>query len=90
MKSGIPFVLLAGFASTVAAQQITRADPGDPAVPVPKPVYESAFAKYRPWTGPAAGRWREANEEVRRLGGHAGHVKPAGKAPAVTDTKAPK
>jgi len=90
MRSALPFLLLAGFASTVAAQQAAPRDPANPAAPVPKPAYESAFAGYRPWTEPAPGRWREANEEVRRLGGHAGHVKPPAKAPAPADRKAPK
>lgn len=90
MRSAISYVLLAGFASAVAAQQAAPRDPANPATPVPKPVYESAFAGYRPWSEPDTGRWREANEEVRRLGGHAGHVKPAAKAPAASPKQVPK
>lgn len=90
MRSAFPFLLLAGFASAVAAQQTAPRDPANPAAPVPKPAYESAFVGYRPWIEPATGRWREANEEVRWLGGHAGHVKPAAKAPAAGQKQVPK
>ena len=90
MRSAFPVALLAGFASAVAAQQATPPDPAAPAAAVPKPVYESVFSGYRPWTEPAAARWREPNEDVRRLGGHAGHVKPAAKAPAAAPKKEPR
>ena len=44
-----------------------------------KPVYDSAFGDYRPWKEEAPRRWREANDEAGRLGGHAGHAKAAAK-----------
>lgn len=90
MRSAFPFLLLAGFASTVAAHQTAPPDPTVATATVPRPVYESVFATYRPWMEPATGRWREANEEVRRLGGHAGHVKSAAKAPAALQKQVPK
>jgi hypothetical protein len=38
--------------------------------------YRSAFAEYRPWRGqePAVD-WKRANDEMKRLGGHAGHLR---------------
>ena len=38
--------------------------------------YRSAFADYRPWRGqePTVD-WKRANDEMRRLGGHAGHLR---------------
>lgn len=44
-------------------------------------VFESTFAGYVPFQEHTAGRWRELNDEMGRVGGHAGHLKSA---PAVT------
>lgn len=46
------------------------------------PPYRSAFADYRAWRAdePTAD-WRRANDDVRRLGGHAGHLREAPSAP---------
>jgi hypothetical protein len=65
---------LACFAGAVAAQQSARPDPANPSAGSQKPVYESAFSSYRPWTEPEFARWRDANEEMGRLNGHLGHV----------------
>lgn len=89
MRPVFTVVLLAGIASAAAAQE-TPPDPANPAAAVPKPVYHSAFTGYRPWTEPVTARWREANEEVRQLGGHASHAKPAAKAPTAAPPKEPK
>ena len=46
--------------------------------------YQSAFADYRAFTEEGATpdkQWRSANQEMGKLGGHAGHIKDA---PAVT------
>ena len=40
--------------------------------------YRSAFEGYRAYQEPTARSWREVNEEAASLGGHAGHLKPAG------------
>jgi hypothetical protein len=66
----IAVALLALIASAAGAQQ--KPEPK-------KPVYDSAFAGYRPWKEEEPGRWREANDEMGRLGGHAGHGGPAEK-----------
>lgn len=80
----LPLALAAG-----AALAQARPDPSDPKAAVKDRPYESAFKDYRPYRDSEAGRWREANEEVGRLGGHQGHVpqapssaKPGAKPPA--------
>ncbi len=75
----IVVALLALAASGASAQGVRRPDPADASVRAPKPVYRSAFAGYRPYGEEDPSRWREANDEAGRLGGHAGHAKPAGK-----------
>lgn len=37
--------------------------------------YRSAFDGYRPWSTEPLRDWREVNDEVGRLGGHAGHLR---------------
>jgi hypothetical protein len=89
MLQTIAFALAALFAGAVAAQQPARPDPADPKAAVPAQRYESVFKTYRPYADSELARWREANEEVGRLGGHVGHVpnaaqprKPAPQVPA--------
>ena len=44
--------------------------------------YRSAFEGYRPFNEAKVGNWRELNDEVSRVGGHAGAMKAAtGEAP---------
>lgn len=81
MRNLVVGLLLAFFASAAAAQQSARPDPADPSARSPKPVYQSAFADYRPWAEPEVARWRELNDEVGRLGGHVGHAGRAKPAP---------
>jgi hypothetical protein len=60
-----------------AEQAIRQPNPGDADAAVPALTHVSAFREYR---HPADEEqtpdkvWREANEEMRRLGGHAGHA----------------
>jgi hypothetical protein len=79
--------ILLVFVAGAAAAQSAHPDPSVASVRTPKPVYDSAFAGYRGWVDPERARWREANDEVGRLSGHAGHVKPARKAPAAKERK---
>lgn len=74
------FTSLAFLAGAAAGQQTARPDPADPSARSPKPAYQSAFAGYRPYKEEELARWREANDEVARLAGHAGHVSQAGSA----------
>jgi hypothetical protein len=73
--------------AAVAQIQTHHTDPTDANATVPASKYESAFKAYQPDTDekqPPDEIWRAANDEVRGLGGHAGHVQDAGtrKAPA--------
>jgi hypothetical protein len=81
--------LLALAASGVAAQQKPRPDPADPAARAAPDAYRSAFEGYRPFADAELARWREANEEMRRLGGHVGHVPGALPPRAAPDAKPP-
>lgn len=40
--------------------------------PVPQLEYQSAFENYRPYREQPLASWRDLNEEVARVGGHAG------------------
>ncbi len=95
MERTFAFALLALAASGAAAQQKPRPDPADPAARTAPSAYRSAFEGYRTFADAEVARWREANEEMRRLGGHVGHVPgalppraapaPAAKPPAHAD-----
>jgi hypothetical protein len=81
MLKTICFALAACGAASAAAQTVARPDSAEqrPAVPS-RPAYESAFKNYRPHVEPELVRWRDANDEMGRLKGHAGQV--PGSAPA--------
>lgn len=74
--------------AAIAQQAPQKADPLSANATVPASTYVSAFKDYRAATDESATpdkAWRAANDEVARLGGHAGHVKsdaPAQAAPA--------
>ena len=87
MTKTLGFFLAATLAASAAAQQAARPDPADPKAPGASRSHESAFKDYRPYADPAVGRWREANQEAGRLGGHAGHLPPATKGSAKPETK---
>jgi hypothetical protein len=88
------FVAVAALAAAgiAGAQQTRVTDPADPATAVPPIRYQSVYTGFRGQPEDKQSPWREANEEVRRLGGHLGHVqgaaaapKPAPKVPAQDD-----
>ncbi|WP_334188599.1 hypothetical protein [Noviherbaspirillum sp.] len=56
-----------------------RANPVHPDAVVPMLRYESVFDNYRTSAGESdpARAWRPANDEMGKLGGHAGHMKEA-------------
>lgn len=72
-----------------AAQSATPAVPGEPAPAqsssasaeppraAPTIGYESAFKDYRSWRDEPTRPWRDVNDEVRQVGGHAGVLKAA-------------
>lgn len=72
-------VLLATCASMLTpfaanAQPSAQRDPADPSVPVSAARYESAFEGYQAFQDQKPAPWKEINEEMGRLGGHAGHM----------------
>lgn len=85
-------MLLPAFASAENAR-LAR-DPSDPADKGSIPAYQSAFAAYQPLQESSdvpETHWRALNEEVARVGGHAGVLKdPApSRAAASATTAAP-
>lgn len=80
MLASLPF-------AAIAQQAPQKPDPLSAAAAVPASTYVSAFKDYRAATDKQATpdrAWRAANDEVARLGGHAGHVRsdaPASSAP---------
>ena len=72
------FLLAAFIAGSAAAQAPARSDPADPSVSVPPAEYRSAFQGYLPDEEPRLARWKDANAEAERLGGHLGHAAPSG------------
>lgn len=77
--------ILAATPLAVAAQSQSPADPAEGAAAVMPHEYTSAFQDYRPMaeSGDAPGTiWRAANDEVGRIGGHAGYMRSAQNADA--------
>ena len=68
--------------------------PDRASAPRTPPAYVSAFTDYRAWREPMLVPWKRANEDVGRLGGHAGHLRgdatPAAKDAARSDRPAEK
>jgi hypothetical protein len=70
----ITLVLALG-APAALAQTAARPDPADPRLSSPPPATASAFAGYRSFRDEPLADWRAVNDEMRTLGGHAGHVR---------------
>jgi hypothetical protein len=74
-------IAIAAISIGAAAQEKTHeTDPANPAGNASSFSYQSAFTNYRPFAdeGEMSDKtWRTANDEMERLGGHAGHVKDA-------------
>jgi hypothetical protein len=69
------------------AQTGARPDPADPRLGAPPLAAESAFAGYRSYRDEPLADWRAVNDEMRGLGGHAGHIRDA--APPASLTSPP-
>ncbi|MEN3297480.1 MAG: hypothetical protein V7642_6733 [Burkholderiales bacterium] len=73
---------LAGLAllplAVTAQEKQQPLDPWNASAAVPASTYESPFKNYKPAADEPESpekTWRTANDEVGRLGGHAGHMK---------------
>jgi hypothetical protein len=67
--TGLVFLPAALFAAA------DKPDPTDATAAVPPARYDSAFDGYVAFQDREPGAWRERNEEMGRVGGHAGHLK---------------
>ena len=83
---------LTAFAPVLALAQPAVPDPADAKAAVPPLAYESAIPRAKPAEA-KPGPWKQVNEQVGRLGGHAGHLKalepstsPAKRPPAAPGT----
>jgi len=72
MKHAHWCLLAALAAGTATAQSGARPDPADPQARVTVAPYRSAFEGYRGLDEPKRIPWRDANQEVGRVGGHVG------------------
>lgn len=91
LEQYLAFGVLASLPFAAIAQQAPqKPDPLAATAPVPASTYASAFKDYRAVADEQATpdkAWRAANDEVGRLGGHAGHAR--GNAEAAPATPAP-
>ncbi|HSD54194.1 MAG TPA: hypothetical protein VLC47_08515 [Burkholderiales bacterium] len=81
------FATAALVCATAAAAQ-TPAQPPREATAAPPPAYRSAYEGYRPYADEPLAPWREVNETVERVGGHAGVLR-AGAGPSAAPGAAP-
>lgn len=72
MRHAYWWLLAALAAGNAVAQERQRPDPADPRATSQAPVYRSAFEGYRTIEESKRIPWREANDEVERVGGHIG------------------
>lgn len=73
--------LWAAVAHAPAVLAAEAAAPPRPPAPASPPAYVSAFAGYQPYREPTRAPWKGVNEEVGRIGGHAGYVRDAAPPP---------
>lgn len=75
--------------ATAAAGAQTPAQPPADRGAAPPLTYRSAYESYRPYAEEPLAPWREVNDTVERVGGHAGVLREAARAtppPAPTGT----
>jgi hypothetical protein len=87
----LSIVVLTAAPMIVVAQTQSPVDPAEVAAAVMPQEYKSAFQDYRPMVDAGEApwqNWRAANDEVGRIGGHAGYMPSAQDADA--NTAAPK
>jgi hypothetical protein len=79
------FLILTVAIAAVAAPAMSDAqrNAADPAAVVPLSPYVSVFTGYRGYQDMPAADWRAQNDEMGRLGGHVGQLRPDDAAPAI-------
>jgi hypothetical protein len=80
MNPYILFATLIALAPQALAQTRSTLHPADPAAKVPAVKYESAFTGYAPFREEKLAPWREVNDQVGTVRGHAGIFGGAGHA----------
>ena len=87
-----PYIVLVALValapSALAQQRAPQPHPADPAAKAPAVKYESAFAGYTPFREEKLAPWREVNDDVGKVRGHAGIFGGAGHAGHATDKPA--
>lgn len=78
-RLAVASALAVGLPSMASGQ---TSNPADPAAPVTPNPYRSAFEGYRGFGDTKLGNWRALNEEVARVGGHAGAMRAGNADPA--------
>ena len=73
--------------SMVTPAASVSAEPASPTEASAAPEYRSAFAEYRPQQQIELRPWREVNDEMGSVGGHAGHIKESAPAAGVQPTE---
>ncbi len=81
--------IIIGVALACAGVHAAAAEPTVANLPDPRLAYRSAFENPLPVDAKPAD-WRDSNEQMRRLGGHAGHLRgaPRGEAPTPATAEA--
>jgi len=77
MKHGIRICVAAAVAAAASARAAGVPEPTAPAAAVPPAQYESAFSEYRSYRDEKPAAWRDVNDAVARIGGHAGALRGA-------------
>ena len=75
---------IAAAQSNTATPSVGRSNPLDASAAVPQLTYESSFRNYRPLGNDKVGGWKEANDNVGRIGGWRVYAREAATPDAVT------
>ena len=75
LQTFLVMAIVASGSAAAFAETVARQEPTEAAAPVPAVRYESAFSGYAPFREQEPGAWREQNDEIGKVGGHAGHLK---------------
>ena len=73
-----PLLLLCIGLAQASPLSAAAPSPADPSAPAPAATYNSAFEGYRGYRDEPLADWRAVNDEVGRVGGHAGIFRGAG------------